>query len=195
MKKKKRSLTLIEIIIALAITGMLISFLWQSYFNCQKQLVSLESNKKSYVDKILLQETISSIVTRLTSNKNTAAIHTPKCDISLPKILMLYADAQIDLDTDLSGPCYFGIGQSEDKLIMTQWGANEKKRVTLLVNGIQNVDFLFYDVASSSWVDFWDKKNKKTPLMIKIRIDNSEKKEFVFFPQLNIEPIKYISSS
>ena len=195
MKKKKRSLTLIEIIIALAITGMLISFLWQSYYNCQKQLIALEATKKSYIDKISFQQAVSSIVTRLTNNKNTASIHTPKCDRSLPKILILYADAQIDIDTDLSGPCYFGIGQCEDKLVMTQWGANEKKRVTSLINGIQSVDFLFYDVASSSWVDFWDKKNKKTPLMIKIRIDNSEKKEFVFFPQLNIEPIKYISSS
>lgn len=191
MKKKRRSLTLIEVVIALAVTGILISFLWQSYFNCQKQLITLEAHKKSYMDKIFFHETISDLIIRLTPNKRCSPVHTPNTDSTHPKTLILYSDAHIDVDPDFTGPCYFGLIHMEKKLMLTHWGSSDKKRTSVLLDDVEDVDFLFYNTLSKSWVKHWDKKSISVPMMIKIKIGNLGANEFIFFPQLDIEPIKY----
>jgi hypothetical protein len=191
MKKKRRSLTLIEVVIALAITGMLISFLWQSYFNCQKQLIVLEANKKSYMEKIFFHETISDLIKRLRPNKRYSAVHTPNTDNSLNKTLIFYSDAHIDVDPDFTGPCYFGLIHMEKKLLLTHWGSRNKKRTSVLMDGVDTVDFLFYNTSSKSWINYWDKKSISVPTMIKIKVSNLAATEFLFFPQLDVQPIKY----
>jgi hypothetical protein len=142
MKKKRRSLTLLEVVIALALTFMLISFLWQSYFNCQKQLLALEGSKKSYLEKIFFHETVSDLIKRIRHSKQCCAIHTSAADHPYGKVLLVYSDGHIDVDPDFTGPCYFGLVHQDKRLMLTHFGSKDKKRTLVLMDGVDTVDFL-----------------------------------------------------
>ena len=189
MKKRSYSLTLIELVIALALTGLIMSYLWQSFFNGQKQQASIGIMKEAALKKIYFQEKMSQLFISL--NPETP-LFTPDPNKSEGIVLALNAIHPIDLDPDFSGAYQSVIKLLEDKkLCLIHLGKNKKIRSEVLFNEVNHIDILFFHPDEQIWTTIWDKTDETIPCMIKLIISSEQKEEYIFFPSQHIKPITY----
>lgn len=189
MKKRSYRLTLIEVVITLALTGVIMSYLWQSFFNGQKQQAAIGIMKEGALKKIYFQEKMSQLFISL--NPETP-LFTPDPNKSEGMVLVLNAIHPIDLDPDFSGAHKCVIKLLEDKkLCLIHLGKNKKIRSEVLFNDVKHIEILFFHPDEPIWTHTWDKSDETIPCMIKFIISSQEKEEYTFFPSQHIKPITY----
>ncbi|MCX6987413.1 MAG: hypothetical protein NT065_04575 [Chlamydiae bacterium] len=189
MKKRSYRLTLIEVVIALALTGLIISYLWQSFFNSQKQQASIGIIKEGTLKKIYFQEKMSQLFISLNPE---APLFTPDSNKTEGIVLVLNALHPIDLDPDFSGAHKCVIKLLEDKkLCLIHLGENKKIRSEILFNDVNHIEIFFFHAEEKTWTNTWDKTDKTIPCMIKFIISSKDREEYIFFPSQHIKPITY----
>lgn len=189
MKKRKHSLTLIEVVIALALTGLILSYLWQSFFNAQKQQTLLGYWKEETLKKLYFQEKMSSYFTSL---ENKGPVFTVDAKEAPEILLGLHTFHPIDPDPDFSGsyPCLLHLSEDK-KLFLIHLGKNKKTKEELLLSDVHHLEILFFDPDARIWKRTWDQKEATIPCMIKFIVETKIKEEYVFFPSQYIQPISY----
>ncbi|NDE82344.1 MAG: hypothetical protein EB051_01845 [Chlamydiia bacterium] len=193
MKKRSYRLTLIELVIALALTGLIISYLWQSFFNSQKQQGAIGIIKEGALKKIYFQEKMSQLFIALNPD---APLFTPNADKTEAIVLVLNVLHPVDLDPDFSGAYKCLIKLLEDKqLCLIHLGQNKKIRSEILFNDVNHIEILFFHPEKKNWTNTWDKTDNNIPCMIKFLISSKEREEYIFFPSQHIKPITYHTKS
>jgi len=189
-KKHKFSLTLIEVMIALVLTGILMSFLWQAYFGLQKQLYKIEEKKAKSLEAIVFQQRVSKLISSVT--KEDPLLYTLE-NRHQPKILIFKAEMPVDPDPDFSGSLLCGLYLSENnELSLTYWASEDKVRSEVLMEKVTAFDTYFYDEKNKTWEPIWPEHSKSMPVMIKCKITKgSTPEEYYFFPSQHLGPIIY----
>jgi hypothetical protein len=177
------------VVIALALTGLIISYLWQSFFNSQKQQAAIGIIKEGTLKKIYFQEKMSQLFISLNPE---APLFTPDSNKTEGMVLVLNALHPIDLDPDFSGAHKCVIKLLEDKkLYLIHLGKNKKIRSEVLFNEVNHIDILFFHPDEQIWTTIWNKTDETIPCMIKFIISSEQKEEYIFFPSQHIKPITY----
>ena len=184
---KSQSLTLIEVIVAMTLMGIILTFLWQSYFNSQRSFIKMQEQKKIALSHLYFQEKMSLVMAQLQSDGSSSIYTTKDSDV------FFKISGDIDADSIFSKINTCSLVFSEDHCLrFIEWGKQEKTREEILFHSIQNVQFMFYDPINRSWLDHWEKENSLDPTMIKIIIDSHT---FSFFPAKHPTPIFYHQQS
>lgn len=192
-KRSKFSLTLIEVVVALSLTAVLISFLWQTYYHLQKQLVIMEKRKSESLQKLFFQEKISKLFSYIETEDGEKLLYTIKDRSRSQPTLIFKTKLPIDPDPDFSGLILSGLYLSEQgELCLVHWASKDKMRVEVLLQNISSYQMLFYDPLKKEWNDQWTEKMEGIPAMIKCKVLAKElQEEYLFFPSQYLGPILY----
>ena len=176
--------------IALVLTGILMSFLWQAYFGIQKQLSQIEEKKSESLASLVFQERVSKLISSI--SKQAPLLYTVESRHE-PKIFVFKAQMPVDPDPDFSGPLLCGIYLSEQhELCLTEWANEYKTRSEVLIDKVDRFDLHFYDEKQKTWQSSWPENSKSLPVMIKCEIiRGSVSNEYYFFPSQHLGPILY----
>jgi len=193
MRKRKYSLTLLEVIVALSLTGLLLAFLWQAYFSSQKQLASTQMKKMESLQKLLFQEKVSGLITGLVKKDSEKILYTTPSKISSYPMLVLNTCLPVDLDPDFSGPVLSALYLTDgNDLCLVNWADETKMRNEVLLKNVTACQFLFFDAKKKEWKDSWPQKEGRMPEMIKILISQKGVSDsYLFFPSQYLGPIIY----
>lgn len=191
--RRKFSLTLIEVVVALSLTAILLSFLWQTYYHLQKQLLSMEKKKAESLQKLFIQEKISKLFSHIEAESGEKLLYTMKDRSRSHPTLVFKTTLPIDPDPDFSGLVLSGLYLSEQKeLCLVHWASKDKLRTEVLLQNIVSCHMLFYDSLKKEWKEEWTEKMQGTPAMIKCKIATKEfQEEYLFFPSQHLGPILY----
>ena len=181
MRKHKYSLTLLEVVIALSLTGILLTFLWQAYFSSQKQLALMQSKKAVSLQKVLFQEKLSYLTSSLVKEGASHLVYTAPCKVSSSPMLVFQSLLPIDLDPDFSGPTLSGLYLTDTNLCLVHWANEDKMRNEVLLKEVSSCEFLFFDAKQKAWNKEWSQKNQNAPEMIKIQITPKQSKRELSF--------------
>ena len=183
-------MTLIEVMIALVLTGILMSFLWQAYFGLQKQLYKIEAKKAESLASVAFQERVSKLISSVSKQDHLLYTVENKHE---PKILIFKAEMPVDPDPDFSGSLLCGLYLSENsELCITEWASENKARSEVLMEKVTGFDTYFYDENKKTWQPSWPENSKSMPVMIKCKImRGSAIREYYFFPSQHLGPIIY----
>jgi type II secretory pathway component PulJ len=192
-KKHKFSLTLLEVVIALSLTAILITFLWQTYYRMQKQLLVIEKQKSTALSKLFFEEKLSKAISLISPEGGGKLFYTKKDRSSPHPLLVFQAKLPIDPDPDFSGVVLSGLYLSERKeLCLVHWVSEEKARQEVLLQNVKDYQLLFYDGLKKEWKEEWPEKTEELPAMIKCKIATKDaQEEYLFFPSQYLGPVLY----
>lgn len=180
---RKRSLSLIEVVIALALTSLLLSVLFQGY----RQLPIAQKKAQAISSKILslkkVDQTLSSLFSNVIPqvNDDKPTLYTVMIPESHFPALFLTYFGEIDPDPDFSELVQGALFVSRDhELCFTTWGKGEKSRTDLLLTGISSLSFSFFEPRWKQWTENWPLHHPAFPPLIEVTLKFTDQKEQTF---------------
>jgi hypothetical protein len=190
--KKRFALSLIEVMIALFVTGIIISFLWRAFFQTQKHIAIVEKKKNFALQNHFFYEKMARLLCLIPSKPGSSALFTHQETKNDPLTLFFFAERPVDPDPDFSGTCLQNIYLKGEDLCLATWANRDKGRFEVLKRHISSFSFTFYDSKEKKWMSVWPEDQSYLPVMIKIQIiENQQPQDFVFFPSQHIPAILY----
>ena len=189
--KKKRSLTLIEVIVALGLTAIVLGTLFTFYRQLFGTKAELQKSKEIVFQRVWLQERLSQLFSNALYKKEGSVFYTAHPSGSIGSALYLYFDNGVDPDpvycNEVNGMIYLG----DDKLLKL---CIFPDRLETLMEDVCSVKFSFFDDDTKEWTTQWPHDKQDIPLMVKIFVTKEKETEFVFFLPGAYEKIDYSSS-
>ena len=176
MLRKKKSFTLIEIIIGMLLGALLVGGL----FEIQRQFNILQNKVEQTKQIVFGRERLYARLTQIFTNLDD-------CWIDNNSLVLKYAST-LDPDRAFRGDCLSLIHQDGNSLVLTTYTKDTKQEVLLKLDKHATLHFSVFDSKTSKWIEEWPrdffKKNPSTPKrrMLKITIDLPTKKQNIEFP-------------
>lgn len=175
---RKRSLTLLEVIIALVLAAILLSTLFTFYRNLFVTRSQIQTSKNISLQRVLTQERLTQIFGKLLSEveeEKGVIFYTAGHNKALSLILYFAYDNGIDPDPQYCGTVKALLYLSlEKKLTLLTLPAREE----ILLEDVDSLFFAFFDIKEKSWQNSWVSEAGKLPAMIKLLINEDP---IVFF--------------
>lgn len=205
IKLKKRSLTLLEVMIALSLTAILLSVIFTSYRQTTISQAKLEKAKIEVLTNKTIEQRLTYIFSHLTSekqhnNNKTEGESSPLYTLSLPTskgvALILEYDNGIDPDPSFSHHIKSELYLShKEELCLTTYSHTGLARREVLKEDISELKFSFFDPsAHQTHTSYWDFNQEDLPPIITLNLGIKNKKEpleFAFFIPDSKEEILY----
>lgn len=173
-KSRRKSFTLIEVVIAMLLMGMLLTFSFQVLKNIALTQNKLALDKEKILERAYFNERFSLVFSHLTPEDKFKAT-----EIAGHKGLLFSYDEGLDSDPAYNGDVFGFLYQDKDYLIFQTWPRKEfdkgQRRKEFFFKNGSDFSWQLYDPESRSWIEHWDKK--KLPALIKIKI--KQEKELV----------------
>lgn len=173
---KKRSLTLLEIMIGIALLSMLLSGLFQIFHNSLKKNIQAKVLKQKIVQLELFEQKMHTLLTQdhgIWIDKHPAA--------KLPALFFVFepkADPDFQSDAIL-GMLYLN---SKKELCLVNYSQDHQSRMEILLENVNNLTCQLFDPKNKAWTSEWPQEKKENPLMAKIQLTwNKKEIPFVFF--------------
>lgn len=182
---KRRSLTLLEIMIAIVLLGVLLTGLFNGFRQAVKKNITTRELKQRILPLELFQQRLKLIF----SHQSTLWLQ-PHPEATGTALWMSH-EQEADPEFDLCGPIQSMLYLTSAKeLCLVHWSEQGRGRVETLVNKVEGFSCRFFD--GKEWIDTWPKNKKEQPKMVKINLKR-EKQEtpFVFFLSDPEEKIVY----
>lgn len=185
--RKKRSLTLLEVIVAMLLLGFLLTGL----FNCFRQGLQKNIAAKGLKQKVLQLELFQQKIKHLFLNQKEVWIenHPDAKD----RVLLLIHDQKVDSEPQMCGSVQSMIYLTNRKeLCLATWSATGMGRVEILLDKVDSFNCLLFDPKKADWVEDWPKKKEEIPRMTSIVLKwDGKELRFVFFLNDDDEKITY----
>lgn len=195
MSKQRWNFTLVEVMVALALLGLLLSFL----FGFFRQTLCVKYQTSALKEKVLniefFQLRLKELFERFSPEDKPSVATLPHEDAVGPA-LFIYCDQGIHPYPAFSGQRHSMLFLTTDqRLCLCTWSKSHEAKVDTLLNGVKAVSFAFFN--GNQWQSSWpkDKKDPAFPLMLKITIllqgKEERQQDFFFFlpPQTEINYI------
>jgi type II secretory pathway component PulJ len=199
MHKKRRPLSLLEVIIALSLTATLLIIL----FGMFREITVANIEVESLQEKFFVRERMQMRLTQLFSEHETEKSNEPIFYLdssaeSLSPRLTLSVRAKIDRDPEFCVPLKAELFLSKKKnleLALSPLEEGKGRRNELLMENVHRVFFLLFDLKERKWVETWSKEKKESPTMVKmvVETEKKEKIEFAFFLPSSQNPVELTS--
>ncbi len=199
MRKKRRPLSLLEVIIALSLTATLLVIL----FGMFRQVTVANIEVETLQEKFFVRERMQMRLTQLfseyeTEKSNEPVFYLDSSSESLSPKLTLSIKAKIDRDPEFCAPLKAELFISKKKnleLALSPLEEGTGRRTEFLMENVHRVSFLFFDLKKRQWVEKWPKEEKESPTMVKmvVETEKKEKIEFAFFLPSSQNPVELSS--
>jgi len=191
-RKKKFSLTLLEVVIAMGITGLLLSTLWGIYRNWYNSYGQMQKSQVKLYRVLFAKHKIEHLCFSLARFPSNNTLFTPE-KTDTPSVFFSYKP-KVDIDPafrdTISSLLY--VDSKAKTLCLTSWGEEGKVRQEVLVDQVTGCTFSFFDRQTSNWMAYWPEEIDHLPLWMKVELQTQEEKETLLFrisyPE---EPILY----
>lgn len=184
---KKRSLTLLEVVIAIFLLGILLSGL----FNTFRQGMKSNAQAKEIKQKILHLELFQQKLKNLFTYEEGVWIerHPETTGPALLTTFTQKADPDVEMCGKLQGMLYL---TSKKELCLVVWSPKGKARVETLLDQVDAFTCQLFDSKKAEWSAAWPKKREGVPSMLSIDLTwKGDKIPFVFFLKDAQEKITY----
>ena len=185
--RRKRSLTLLEVIIAMVLLGILLTGL----FNCFRQGLKTNIVAKELKQKVLQLELFQQKLKHLFLSQEGVWIDTHP-DVK-ERALMLFYEQETDPEPQMCGYVQGMLYLNKNKeLCLATWSAKGITRSETLLDKVDSFKCRLFDPKKAEWVDSWPKKKEETPRMVSIILEWGGKEiPFKFFINSADEKITY----
>jgi type II secretory pathway component PulJ len=188
--RKKGSFTLLEVIIGVFLLGILLTALFNCFYQGIKKNITAKELKQTVLNLELFQLRLKNIFSCLEGENPLWLEKHP--DASGPSLIASYKQ-NVDLDIDMCGSLEGMLFLNKNKQIcLASWGENGKGRVEVLLDHVNSFECKLFDPEKAQWKETWTKKEEKKPVMAKIDLKWHKKKiPFVFFLSESDEKVTY----
>lgn len=161
--RKKHSLTLLEVMIALILAGALLSSLLTFYSQISRKKLELIELKQSVLPVEKMRQRLNHLFAHAELNNHTQIFTTLPHSDALGSALFFSYDYGVDPDPDISG-LVKGMLYLNDRhqLCLVTWGGS-KTRQEIFLESIDSLSFSFFDPKKKQWKTSWDKKDPRPP--------------------------------
>ncbi len=188
--RKKLTFTLLEVIIGVFLLGILLTGLFNCFYQGIKKNITAKELKQTVLNLELFQLRLKNIFSCL-QGENTLWLEKHP-DASGPALIASYKQ-NVDPDVDMCGILEGMLFLNKNKQIcLASWGENGQGRIEVLLDQVDSFECKLFDPAKGEWKETWGKKEEKKPVMAKIDLKWHEKNiPFVFFLSEADEKVTY----
>lgn len=193
MKKKvKQALTLLEVNIAIFITGILLSALWGMYHNWYKSYEKAQKMQSNIHRTLFLKHRLEQFFSLLAKSSKDNFVFTLEKENALCVSYEGGADPESFFNKTLRSLLY---RNEANKLCLTTWASEEQSRTEVLLDKVSLLEFSFFNIQTGSWQINWPEDLDHMPLWVKIHIKREKEEEtLIFRMQYPAEPILYLEA-
>jgi hypothetical protein len=198
MLRKKRALSLLEIIIALALTAILVSVLFSFYRQSSVISLQLEQAKQKILSQEMFQERMAQVFNQvhLEAEKGDLPLYTSFFGDADGAVLNVSYDNGVDHQPEFCDTIKGMLYLNHKKEICFLMKSKENlSRTEVFFDGVNELKFHFFDLEEKEWTSLWPKEKKTLPAMIKMSLYLKSKKkepfEFVCFLTSKKQEITY----
>jgi len=196
MKRKKRPLTLIEVLLSLGLTAIIFTFVLTTFFEHIKLSSKIEKAKEIVLERTYIQEKLTNIFFPYDQN-TSLSISTQEEDLN-PKCLYFQFDNGIDPSHEFSGIIYGYLFLKKTNLCLKIVSSKSVDifREEILLNNVKDIQFAFYNSQTETEAmpkeKTWIKKNIR-PLffILKVTLADGEKISFPFCSRIDSAGLKF----
>ncbi len=191
--KKKRSLTLLEVVIAIALLGLLLTGLFNCFYQGLKKNITAKELKQKILHLELFQQRLKNLFSHLDGE---AGLSLKKHPDAYGLALIFSYQQRIDPEFDMCGTLEGMIFLNKNKeLCMTSWSEKGKARSEVLLDKIDLFKCRLFDPKTAEWAETWSAKNEEDPVMIAIDLKwEGKEMPFIFFLPKSDQKITYAAS-
>ncbi len=191
--KHKRALTLLEIIIAMALLGFLLTALFNCFYQGAKKNIAAKELKQKILYLELFQQRVKNLFAALDGENPLWLEKHP--DTIGPALCALY-NQKVDMEPDMRGVLEGMLFLNKNKeLCLASWGENGQGRIEVLLDNVSSFQCELFDSKKGEWKRVWTKKEENKPLMAKFDLNwNGKAVPFAFFLNDPEEKATYPSS-
>lgn len=198
MRRRRRALSLLEVVIALSSAAVLLFFLFGFY----RQLTVLDIEAERVQERIFARERIQLRLMQLFSklppeNEQSPPLFYTESTPDSPSTALIFSfDQGLDPDPNLSGTVEAELLLTKSKKLELHTRPFQEKiegRKEILAEKISSLSLYFFDPVEESWQPSWE-KGKSTPTMVKLLLKEegeSQEVSFAFFLPSSQLPVKY----
>jgi prepilin-type N-terminal cleavage/methylation domain-containing protein len=194
-KKQRNNFTLLEVMISLALLGVLLAFLFTFF----RQTLTTKNDTCALKEKVmrleLFQLRLGNIFEHFSEEEGCFAASLTTAD-AIGSALVIHCSHGIDPDPSFSGPIHSMCFKTRDQRVcLCSWSKKGTAKVDTLLSGVKELSFEFFN--GKQWQTLWpkDKKDPPFPHLIKISIllqgEEEKRQDFIFSLPPNAE-IQYL---
>src|SRR5579871_2796 len=174
--RKKHSLTLLEVIIAIALLGFLLTGLFRSLHQGLKKNIEAKALKQKVLQLELFQQRLKNLFSHLDGKSGLLLQKHP--DAKGQALFVSYCQ-DVDPDFEMCGTLQGMLFLNKQKeLCLVSWSEKEKGRLEVLLDKVDAFRCQLFDPKKGEWSE----KNQENPVMISIDFKWEGKEiPFVFF--------------
>lgn len=184
MKRAHKNFTLLEVMVSIALFGVLLAFLF-TFFKQTLQTKNQTALLKEKVQRIELFELrLHSLFDTFTEKGECSVAHLSHGD-AVGAALDIYCEHGILPDPAFSGHLHSMLFKTrEDKVCLCTWSKDKTPRVDTLLSGVKELSFAFFN--GTKWQTVWpkDKKDRAFPYLIRISVllkgDKEQRQDFIY---------------
>lgn len=193
MRKKRCPFTLLEIMIAITLMGILSTVLFSSLRHVLFANAEIQRLKQESHSKVVFKHRLEQMFSKLSNEKKGSAILDYQ---EKPISLTIQYKNGLERDSKfwhtVEGKLYI---DQESKTIWLKTISKEGQREEILFQGAKGLSFLFFNPETKKWEEKWDSPSE-VPLMLQVRIERIEDEplDFAFFLDSNEQGIVFNSN-
>jgi type II secretory pathway pseudopilin PulG len=208
-RKKKNPFTLLETLISFVIMGILLTIVFQFYTQLTKSKFSVKTKKDFVMSNAYFTTSLTtkfSLIPHPNPNAYSDAILSQPF-YTLNDSLVFHFPEPNDEEIRFKGTLTSELQLVKKEVVLTTWPnaytTETTPRVEVLLRGIDELVFSFFDCEKHTWESTWQRDAKQLPSMIKItttkRVPSKDKEKpdqkiqneyVIFLPQAQ-KPIMY----
>ncbi len=192
-RKRKHPLSLLEVAVAISLTGILLSVLWSTYHTWYKTYIQMQKTQTQVHKHIFVKQRLEALSSLLAIPSKEEFLFTPSVKGEPPSLCFYYkgeADPDPSFNSKLSSLLYV---DNAKQLCLTTWNEEGKYRQEILRDGIYDLSFSFFDPQNNLWEPEWQENLSHPPLWVKVKIKTAEGDEEIQIRTALVEgPILYL---
>jgi prepilin-type N-terminal cleavage/methylation domain-containing protein len=184
--KRRRAFTLLEVMIAIALLGFLLTELFHCLQSGLKKGIEARQLKQKVLQVELFQERLKNLFSHFRNDETELTLENHS-DAKGKALLFTY-NQEIDPDVEMQGTIQSMLYlNGKQELCLASWSEAGKARMETLLDKIDGFECRLFDAKKAEWID----EDEEEPVMVKIDLKwEGETMPFVFFLG-EAQPIKY----
>jgi hypothetical protein len=176
MKRKKKFFTLLEVVLAVFLTGLILSALWElhhRYYLGYKKIQILQAQTEK---KLFLHQRMKTLLATIANQSQKARLFTPG-NLEAPSFAFCYEQAA-DQSPALNGPvCSLLYIDSQKRLCLCTWPENQStSRIEILHDSVLDLRLFFFHPEAHIWQESWHPFEEQNPLPLWMKMEISFQK-------------------
>lgn len=186
MIRKKHALTLLEVVIAVALLGFLLTALFDMFYQGLKHNISAKELKQQTLRLELFHQKMKTL---LAAQQGVWIDEYPQAEgLALFFKYEEKADPDFEMCGQMQGILFLSVTK---ELNLAIWSEEGKARREVLLDRVDALHCHLFDAKKKNWHSGKGKKEGGNPIMVKIGLGQGDKLPYVFFLNSSNEKISY----